>query len=71
RPDEVAFLRAVLADLGAEGRVRVARLRRDGRILASAILPLTGPEAWAPAMLVDQRQDPERASAVGSCLDEV
>ncbi|SFL40992.1 GNAT family N-acetyltransferase [Methylobacterium pseudosasicola] len=63
RPDEVAFLRAVLADLGAEGRVRVARLRRDGRILASAILPLTGPEAWVLKIAHDEA-DPEAAPGV-------
>ncbi|KNY24244.1 GNAT family N-acetyltransferase [Methylobacterium sp. ARG-1] len=63
RPDEVAFLRAALADLGAEGRVRVARLRRDDRILASAILPLTGPEAWVLKIAHDEA-DPEAAPGV-------
>jgi len=63
RPGEVAFLRAVLADLGAEGRVRVARLRRDDRILASAILPLTGPEAWVLKIAHDEA-DPEAAPGV-------
>ncbi|MCJ2056377.1 GNAT family N-acetyltransferase [Methylobacterium sp. J-048] len=63
RLDEVAFLRAVLADLGSEGRVRVARLRREGRILASAILPTTGAEAWVLKIAHDEA-DPEAAPGV-------
>ena len=63
RPDEVAFLRAVLADLGSEGRLRVARLRRDGRVLASAILPITGAEAWVLKIAHDEA-DPEAAPGV-------
>ena len=63
RPDEVAFLRAALADLGAEGRVRIARLRRDGQTLASAILPLTGPEAWVLKIAHDEA-DPDSAPGV-------
>ena len=63
RPDEVAFLRAVLADLGSEGRVRVARLRREGRILASAILPITGAEAWVLKIAHDEA-DSEAAPGV-------
>jgi CelD/BcsL family acetyltransferase involved in cellulose biosynthesis len=63
RPEEVAFLRAALADLGAEGRVRVARLRRAGRTLASAILPVTGTEAWVLKIAHDETQ-PEAAPGV-------
>ncbi|MDP4005847.1 GNAT family N-acetyltransferase [Methylobacterium sp. NEAU K] len=63
RPEEVAFLRAVLADLGAAGRVRVARLRRAGRTLASLILPLTGSEAWVLKIAHDEAQ-PEAAPGV-------
>ncbi|WP_336491272.1 GNAT family N-acetyltransferase [Methylobacterium nigriterrae] len=46
RPAEAAFLRAMVAALGAQGRIRIDRLRRGPRTLAAAILPLTGPEAW-------------------------
>ncbi|MGH1570825.1 GNAT family N-acetyltransferase [Methylobacterium sp. P31] len=60
RPDEVAFLRAALADLGAEGRVRIARLRQADRTLASLILPVTGSEAWVLKIAHDEAR-PETA----------
>jgi CelD/BcsL family acetyltransferase involved in cellulose biosynthesis len=63
RPAEAAFLRAALADLGAEGRVRVARLRRQDRTLAAAILPVTGTEAWVLKIAHDEAR-PEAAPGV-------
>jgi CelD/BcsL family acetyltransferase involved in cellulose biosynthesis len=63
RPGEVAFLRAVLADLAAAGQVRVVRLRRAGRTLASLILPVTGSEAWVLKIAHDEAQ-PEAAPGV-------
>ena len=63
RPAEVAFLRAALADLGAEGRVRIARLRRADRTLASLILPVTGSEAWVLKIAHDEAE-PEAAPGV-------
>ena len=51
RPAEIAFLRDMIGALGAEGRIRIDRLRRGSRTLAAAILPITGEgptgrEAW-------------------------
>ncbi|QGY02144.1 GNAT family N-acetyltransferase [Methylobacterium mesophilicum SR1.6/6] len=63
RPEEVAFLRAALADLGAEGGVRVARLRRGERTLAAMILPVTGAEAWVLKIAHDETR-PEAAPGV-------
>ena len=56
RPEEVAFLRAALADLGAADGVRIARLRRTGRTLASLILPVTGSEAWVLKIAHDESE---------------
>ena len=63
RPDEAAFLRAVVADLGGECRLRIARLRRGDRTLAAAILPLTGRQAWVLKIAHDEA-DPEAAPGV-------
>ena len=63
RPEEAAFLHAAAADLGAERRIRIARLRRGDRVLASAILPLTGTEAWFLKIVHDE-SDPEAAPGV-------
>ncbi|MBP1180639.1 GNAT family N-acetyltransferase [Methylobacterium sp. PvR107] len=63
RPEEVAFLRAALADLGAAGGVRVVRLRRGERTLAAAIVPVTGAEAWVLKIAHDEAQ-PEAAPGV-------
>ncbi|MCJ2072106.1 GNAT family N-acetyltransferase [Methylobacterium sp. J-030] len=63
RPAEVAFLRTALADLGADGRVRIARLRRAGRTLASLILPVTGSEAWVLKIAHDETE-PEAAPGI-------
>jgi CelD/BcsL family acetyltransferase involved in cellulose biosynthesis len=63
RPAEVAFLRAALADLGAGGGVRIARLRRAGRTLASLILPVTGSEAWVLKIAHDEAE-PEAAPGI-------
>ncbi|MBE7245525.1 MAG: GNAT family N-acetyltransferase [Actinomycetospora chiangmaiensis] len=63
RPAEVAFLRAALADLGPEGRVRIARLRRADRTLASLILPVTGAEAWVLKIAHDETE-PEAAPGI-------
>ncbi|AWN43510.1 GNAT family N-acetyltransferase [Methylobacterium durans] len=46
RPQEAAFLRAMTAALGAEGRLRIDRLRLGGQTLAAAILPRTGADLW-------------------------
>ncbi|GJE10114.1 MULTISPECIES: GNAT family N-acetyltransferase [Methylobacterium] len=63
RPEEVAFLRAALADAGAEGGMRIARLRRGERTLAAAILPVTGTEAWVLKIAHAETQ-PEAAPGV-------
>ncbi|WP_331291879.1 GNAT family N-acetyltransferase [Methylobacterium radiotolerans] len=63
RPAEVAFLRAALADLGAADGVRIARLRRGDRLLASLILPVTGGEAWVLKIANDETR-PETAPGV-------
>ncbi|KTS50938.1 CelD/BcsL family acetyltransferase involved in cellulose biosynthesis [Methylobacterium sp. PvP062] len=71
RPAEVAFLRAALADLsadlgadrGAADGVRIARLRRGDRLLASLILPVTGREAWVLKIANDETR-PETAPGV-------
>jgi Acetyltransferase (GNAT) domain len=63
RPAEAAFLRAALADLGAEGGVRIARLRRGDRTLAAVILPVTGAEAWVLKIAHDEAR-PEAAPGV-------
>ncbi|MFB0487742.1 CelD/BcsL family acetyltransferase involved in cellulose biosynthesis [Methylobacterium sp. OAE515] len=63
RPEEVAFLRAALADLGAAGAVRVVRLRRGERTLAAAIVPVTGAEAWVLKIAHDEAQ-PEVAPGI-------
>ncbi|MDP4021738.1 GNAT family N-acetyltransferase [Methylobacterium sp. NEAU 140] len=63
RPEEAAFLRALAADLGAEGRMRIARLRRGDRTLASAIVPLTGSEGWVLKIAHDETE-PEAAPGV-------
>ncbi|SDN77761.1 Acetyltransferase involved in cellulose biosynthesis, CelD/BcsL family [Methylobacterium phyllostachyos] len=63
RPAEVAFLRAALADLGTEGGVRIARLRRADRTLASLILPVTGSEAWVLKIAHDETE-PEAAPGI-------
>ncbi|MCJ2087569.1 GNAT family N-acetyltransferase [Methylobacterium sp. E-005] len=63
RPAEVAFLRAALADLGRAGGVRIARLRRADRTLASLILPVTGSEAWVLKIAHDEAE-PEAAPGI-------
>ncbi|MET3409278.1 GNAT family N-acetyltransferase [Methylobacterium sp. 1030] len=79
RPAEIAFLRAALADLsadlsadlgadlgahlGAADGVRIARLRRGDRLLASLILPVTGREAWVLKIANDETR-PETAPGV-------
>ena len=45
----------------------MARLRRDGRVLASAILPITGAEAWVLKIAHDEA-DPEAAEAAEAAL---
>lgn len=63
RPAEAAFLRTVTMDLAAEGRVRIARLRRGDTLLASAILPLAGREA-AVLKVAHDESDPAAAPGV-------
>ena len=46
RPAEGAFMRAMVSGFGAEGRIRIVRLRRGGRTLAAAILPRSGSETF-------------------------
>ncbi len=63
RPAEVAFLRAALSDLAAGDGVRIARLRRADRTLASLILPVTGAEAWVLKIAHDETE-PETAPGI-------
>ena len=63
RPAEAAFLRAATAALATEGRLRIARLRRGERLLASLILPLSGREAYVLKVAHDE-SDPAAAPGV-------
>jgi CelD/BcsL family acetyltransferase involved in cellulose biosynthesis len=63
RPAEAEFLRTAIVALAAEGRVRIARLRRGERLLASAILPLAGREACVLKVAHDET-DPAAAPGV-------
>ncbi len=63
RPAEAAFLRAITVALAAEGRLRIARLRRGERLLASLILPLSGREACVLKVAHDE-SDPAAAPGV-------
>lgn len=56
RSPEAAFLRAMTAALGAEGRLRIDRLRRGERTLAAAILPRTGADLWFLKIAHDEGQ---------------
>lgn len=46
RPTEAAFLRRLIEIYGATGRVRIDRLRREGRSLASSLALETSSTAW-------------------------
>lgn len=63
RPEEAAFLRAAVAALTARGRVRIARLRRGGHLVASMILPLAGKDAFVLKVAHDD-SDPAAATGV-------
>lgn len=63
RPAEAEFLRTATRALAAAGRVRIARLRRGERLLASAILPLAGREA-AVLKVAHDESDPAAAPGV-------
>ncbi|MER2264798.1 GNAT family N-acetyltransferase [Methylobacterium oxalidis] len=54
RPAEAAFLRAMTAALGAQGRLRIDRLRAGGRTLAAAVLPRTGADLWVLKIAYDE-----------------
>ncbi|MGU3539208.1 GNAT family N-acetyltransferase [Methylobacterium sp. A54F] len=56
RPAEHAFLRAMAAELGPAGGLRVERLRRGGRTLASAILPVSGDTLWCLKIAHDEAE---------------
>ncbi|WP_375462798.1 GNAT family N-acetyltransferase [uncultured Methylobacterium sp.] len=58
RPLEAAFMRGMVAALGARGRLRIDRLRRGGRTLAAAILPLTGEAAFVLKISYDEADAP-------------
>jgi len=63
RPDEAAFLRDAVAALAERGQVRIARLQQGGRLLASAVLPLTGHDAFVLKVAHDD-SDPAAAPGV-------
>lgn len=63
RPDEARFLQTVSAALAAEGRIRIARLRRGEQLLASIILPMAGREACVLKVAHDET-DPAAAPGV-------
>lgn len=63
RPAEAAFLRAAVAELATGRRVRIARLRRGDRLLASAVLPLADRDAFVLKVAHDDR-DPAAAPGV-------
>lgn len=63
RPEESGFLRAAIADLSAENRLRIARLRRGEKLVASAILPLAGRDAFVLKVAHDE-SDPAAAPGV-------
>lgn len=62
RPEEADLLREAVAGLAAEGRVRIARLRRGETLLASMILPLVDGEAFVLKVASD---DSDAAAATG------
>ncbi|WP_244031997.1 GNAT family N-acetyltransferase [Methylobacterium sp. E-016] len=62
RPAEAAFLRGMVAGFGAQGRIRILRLRRDRRTLAAAILPRSGHEDFVLKISYDEA---EAAAAPG------
>ncbi len=64
-PAEIEFLRQTVRNLAACGRVRIDRLRLDGRTLASSIIYLTGDQAWCAKICYDESQ---AASSPGSQL---
>lgn len=64
-PAEIEFLRQTVKNLAACGRVRIDRLRLDGRTLASSIIYLTGEQAWCAKICYDESQS---ASSPGSQL---
>lgn len=55
-PAEIQFLRHVVKNLSACGRVRIDRLRLNGRTLASSIIYLTGEQAWCGKICYDETQ---------------
>ena len=62
RPAEAAFMRGMVAGLGAADRVRIVRLRRDGCTLAAGILLRSGAEAFVLKISYDEA---EAAAAPG------
>lgn len=62
RPAEAAFMRAMVSAFGAQDRLRIVRLRRNGRTLAAAILPLHGRQAFVLKISYDEA---EAAAAPG------
>ena len=62
RPEEAAFLRAAVAALSEQGRVRIARLRQGDRLVASMVLPLAGRDAFVLKVAHD---DTDPAAATG------
>lgn len=63
RPKEAAFLRAAVAALSERGRVRIARLRRGDRLVASMVLPIAGRDAFVLKVAHDDT-DPAAATGV-------
>lgn len=56
RPAEAAFLRGMVAGFGAQGRIRIVRLRRSGRTLAAAILPRSGADSFVLKISYDEAE---------------
>lgn len=56
RPREGAFMRAMVTSLGRQGRIRIDRLRREGRTLAVTILARSGTETFCLKVAHDEAE---------------
>lgn len=55
-PEEGTFLRQAVSEMAREGRVRIDRLRLNGRTIASSITFLTGTRAWYLKISFDEAE---------------